>query len=108
MVQVDQAAEPSDMPAERGTWHNVNRESPLKHTGVTGVLSYNCRQHLQPFSGPPKAGAWARLLQSLALLLGAMTLLGAPGIATNNKKLLGAPGLTTRSKDATRGAWHRY
>ena len=28
-------------------------------------------------------------------------LLGAPGIATSNKKLLGAPGLTTRSKDAT-------
>ena len=25
-------------------------------------------------------------------------LLGAPGIATSNKKLLGAPGLTTRSK----------
>ena len=35
-------------------------------------------------------------------------LLGAPGIATSNKKLLGAPGLTTRSKDATRGSWHRY
>ena len=40
----------------------------------------------------------------LALLLGARTLLGAPGIATrsilatSNKKLLGAPGLTTRSK----------
>ena len=31
----------------------------------------------------------------LALLLGARTLLGAPG-------------LTTRSKDATRGSWHRY
>ena len=31
--------------------------------------------------------------------LGARTLLGAPGIATRNKKLLGAPGLTTRNKD---------
>ena len=29
-------------------------------------------------------------------------LLGAPGIATRNKKLLGAPGIATRSKDATR------
>ena len=36
--------------------------------------------------------------------LGARTLLGAPGIATRNKKLLRAPGLTTRSKDATRGS----
>ena len=48
-------------------------------------------------------------------------LLGAPGIATRNKKLLGtrasllgartllgAPGIATRSKDATRGSWHRY
>ena len=32
----------------------------------------------------------------------ARTLLGAPGIATRNKKLLGAPGLTTRSKDAAK------
>ena len=29
-------------------------------------------------------------------------LLGAPGLITRNKKLLGAPGLITRSKDATR------
>ena len=29
-------------------------------------------------------------------------LLGAPGIATRSKKLLGAPGIATRSKDATR------
>ena len=36
------------------------------------------------------------------------TLLGAPGVATRNKKLLGAPGLTTRSKDATRGSWPYY
>ena len=36
-------------------------------------------------------------------------LLGAPGIATRNKKLLGAPGLTTRSKDATLlGAYRAY
>ena len=43
----------------------------------------------------------------LASLLGARTLLGAPGIATNtsNKKLLAAPGLTTWSKDATRGSF---
>ena len=33
-------------------------------------------------------------------LLGARTLLGAPGLATRNKKLLGAPGIATRSKDA--------
>ena len=42
------------------------------------------------------------------LTLGARTLVGAPGIATKNKKLLGAPGLTTRSKDATRSKGHRY
>ena len=34
--------------------------------------------------------------------LGARTLLGAPGIATRNKKLLGAKGIAIRSKDATR------
>ena len=34
-------------------------------------------------------------------LLGARTLLGAPGRTTSNKKSLGAPGLTTRSKDTT-------
>ena len=49
---------------------------------------------------------WKVLRSYLALqrsiLLGARTLLGAPGIATSSKKLLGAPGLTTRSKDATR------
>ena len=44
-------------------------------------------------------------------LLKARTLLGAPGIATRNKKLLGAPGIVTRSKDATRenrinDSWH--
>ena len=50
-------------------------------------------------SGEPQVGT---------ALLGARTLLGAPGIATSNKKLLGAPGLTTRSKDATSGSWHRY
>ena len=33
-----------------------------------------------------------------ALLLGARTLLGAPGRTTRNKKLLGAPGRTTRNK----------
>ena len=36
------------------------------------------------------------------------TLLGAPGIATSNKKLLVTKGIATRSKDATRGSWHRY
>ena len=34
------------------------------------------------------------------LLLGARTLLGAPGLTTRNKKLLGAFGIATRSKDA--------
>ena len=33
-----------------------------------------------------------------SLLLGARTLLGAPGRTTRNNKLLGAPGITTRSK----------
>ena len=40
----------------------------------------------------------AELFTSQYGLLGARTLLGAPGIATRNKKLLGAPGRTTRSK----------
>ena len=35
-------------------------------------------------------------------LLGARTLLGAPGLTTRNKKLLGAPGIATKSKDASR------
>ena len=30
-------------------------------------------------------------------------LLGAPGLATRNKKLVGAKGISTRIKDATRG-----
>ena len=38
-------------------------------------------------------------------LLGARTLLGAPGIATRSKDAtIGAPGIATRSKDATIGA----
>ena len=41
-------------------------------------------------------------------LLGARTLLRAPGLTTRNKKLLGAKGIATRSKDATRGAWPYY
>ena len=59
----------------------------------------------------------------LALLLGARTLLGAPGLTTRSKDATngapglttrskdatnGAPGLTTRSKDATRGSWPYY
>ena len=35
-------------------------------------------------------------------LLGARTLLGAPGLTTRNKRLLGAPGIATSSKDASR------
>ena len=45
--------------------------------------------------------------QVMAVLLGARTLLGAPG-HTTGRKLIGAPGLTTRSKDATRGSWPYY
>ena len=37
-------------------------------------------------------------------MLGARTLLGAPGL-TRSKKLLGTKGATARSKDATRGSW---
>ena len=40
--------------------------------------------------------------------LGARALLGAPGIATRNKKLLGAPGIATRSKDAFFGFPSRF
>ena len=35
-------------------------------------------------------------------ILGARTLLGAPGLTTRSKKLLGAKGIATRSKDASR------
>ena len=39
------------------------------------------------------------------VLLGARTLLEAPGLTTRSKDAtIGAPGLTTRSKDATIGA----
>ena len=38
-----------------------------------------------------------------ASLLGARTLLRAPGLTTRNKKVVGAPGIATR-----RGSWHRY
>ena len=48
-----------------------------------------------------------KLQEERASLLGARTLLGAPGIATSNKKS-GAKGIATRSKHATRGSWHRY
>ena len=45
----------------------------------------------------------------LALLLGARTLLGAPGLATRSKDATnGVPGLTISSKDATRGSWPYY
>ena len=36
-----------------------------------------------------------RTLTTFPSVKGARALLGAPGIATSNKKLLGAPGLTT-------------
>ena len=32
----------------------------------------------------------------------------APGIATRNKKLLGGEGVATSNKVAIRGSWHRY
>ena len=41
----------------------------------------------------------ASFCRPMDLHLGARTLLGAPGIATRNKKLLGAKGIATRSKD---------
>ena len=43
------------------------------------------------------------LPQFSTLLLGARTLLRAPGLTTRNKKLPGAPGIAIRSKDATKG-----
>ena len=49
-----------------------------------------------------------KLLGAHVLTTRARTLLGTPGHTTRNKKLLGAPGLTTRSKDATRGSWPYY
>ena len=46
--------------------------------------------------------------KKLLSLLGARMLLGAPGLTTSNKKLLGAPGIATWSRDATRGSWPYY
>ena len=43
-----------------------------------------------------------KLLGWRPLLLGARTLLGAPGLTTRNKNLVGAPGIASRSKDAIR------
>ena len=40
-------------------------------------------------------------MSMLQSLLGARTLLGAPGLTTRSKTLLGSPGIATRSKDAT-------
>ena len=56
----------------------------------------------------PKGLLLARLGHFLAFerecfsILGARTLLGAPGHTTSNKKLLGTKGIATRSKDATK------
>ena len=59
-----------------------------------------------------KAGAWEIALAYLgcighwASLLGARTLLGAPGRTTRSKKLLGAKGIATRSDRTLLGAPH--
>ena len=58
------------------------------HTHFANVASQAC-------------GLEPRVSTRITLLLGARTLLGAPGRTTRNKKLLGAPGIATRSKDAT-------
>ena len=44
----------------------------------------------------------------LALLLGARSYWGLLASLLGARTLLGAPGIATRSKDATRGSWHRY
>ena len=41
-------------------------------------------------------------------LLGARTLLGAPGIATRNKDATSNKGIATSSKDATSSSWPYY
>ena len=56
-----------------------------------GGARANCRDSLEGLPGEELV-SWS---SSNKKLLGARTLLGAPG-------------LTTRSKDATRGSWHRY
>ena len=51
------------------------------------------------------------LLGAPGLILGARTLLGAPGLIQGARTLLGAKGIATRSKDATeatRGLWPYY
>ena len=62
--------------ATRGSWHRY-----WEQTRYWGLLR--------------RYGARTLLVPGIASLLGARTLLGAPGIAP-------------RSKDATRGSWHRY
>ena len=58
--------------------------------------------------GPSESNVWHRESNLLASLLGARTLLGAPGRTTRNKKLLEPAGVATRSKDTTRGSWPYY
>ena len=53
-------------------------------------------------------GLTTRNKKLVGALLGARTLLGAPGRTFSNKKLLQPPGIATRSKDATRGSWPYY
>ena len=47
------------------------------------------------------AGVTVIAQRNCIAMVGARTLLRAPGLTTRNKKLLGAPGIATRSKKAT-------
>ena len=103
------------VPSSSGKWPDVKKGKRV-NVAYCGVFAFTCLPLCSSqipkivktsafFSDPPQL---AQNLKVLMWLLGARTLLGAPGRTTRNKKLLGAPGIATRSKDATRGSWHRY
>ena len=74
--------------AENGIFPSASEEPPL---GVSLQASWN--------SHPQDSAHNCFIILMIANVF--RTLLGAPGIATRNKKPLGAPGHTTRSKNAT-------
>ena len=76
--------------------HPTREENSANET-LTGVFD--------PLGGKMGTG---EEIHGMPSLLGARTLLGAPGLTTRNNKLLGAKGIATRSKDATRGSWPYY
>ena len=82
---------------QKGSWHRyyITKDATIRAPGIATRSAPGIARSKDAI--PP------------AMLLGARTLLGAPGVATRSKgAIIGAPGIATRSKDATRGSWRRY